>query len=83
MIKNTFYVSLKALFFLKIFNSFLTFWSNRKNGLIRMVRLYSKFMTSQPGYEAFIILILRNVLRSKGNHTMKFGHLIEILEILE
>ena len=27
----------------------LTFWSCRKNGLIRKIRLTSKFMTSQPG----------------------------------
>ena len=27
----------------------LIFWSRRKNGLIRKVRLISKFMASQPG----------------------------------
>ena len=32
-------------------------------------------MTSQPGWET--IVILPNILRSKGNQTMKFGHLIE------
>ena len=26
-----------------------TFWGCRKNGLIRKIRLISKFMTSQPG----------------------------------
>ena len=27
----------------------LTFWACRKNGLIRKIKLISKFMTSQPG----------------------------------
>ena len=44
MMKNAFYFTLKALFVLK--NFILTFWSN---GLIRMIRLISKFLTSQPG----------------------------------
>ena len=48
MMKNTFYFILKALFLLKIFNFFvLTFWSCRKNSLIRNLRLISKLMTSQ------------------------------------
>ena len=34
-------------------------------------------MTSQPGYQTIVIHILPNISRSKGNQTMKFGHLIE------
>ena len=34
-------------------------------------------MTSQPGYQTIIIRVLSNILRSKDNQTMKFGHLIE------
>ena len=34
-------------------------------------------MTSQPGYQTFVIHILPNVSRSKCNHTMKFAQLIE------
>ena len=34
-------------------------------------------MTSQPGYQAIVIHILSNILRNKGNQTMKFGDLIE------
>ena len=50
MMKNAVYFTLKALFVLKIFKIFvLTFWSCGKNGLIRKIRLISKFMTSQPG----------------------------------
>ena len=43
-----------------------------KNGLIRKIRLISKFMTSQPGKS-----ILPNIAKRKGNHTMKCGQLIE------
>ena len=42
--KNTSYFSLKALFVFKIFEFFIfTFWSRRKNGLIRKRKLISKF----------------------------------------
>ena len=34
-------------------------------------------MTSQPGLQTIPILILPNILQSKGNQTMKFGQLIE------
>ena len=34
-------------------------------------------MTSRPGLETIVIHILSNILRSKGNQTMKFGQLIE------
>ena len=50
MMKNAFYFILKALFYFQNIQDFaLTFWSFRKNGLIRKIRLISKFMTSQPG----------------------------------
>ena len=52
MIKNAFYLILKVLFVLKIFKllSFWlnTFWSFRRNDLIRKRRLISRFLTSQP-----------------------------------
>ena len=34
-------------------------------------------MTSQPCLLAIVMYILPNILRNKGNQTMKFGHLIE------
>ena len=34
-------------------------------------------MMSQPGQQAIAIHILPNISRSKGNQTMKFGHIIE------
>ena len=78
MMKNAFYFILKALFVLKLF-TFLSrlFWSCRKNGLIRKLRLISKFMTSQPGLQTIAIHILPNISQSKGNQTMKFGQLME------
>ena len=45
--KNAFYFILKALFVLKIFK-FLS-WACTKNGLIRKIRLISKFIASQHG----------------------------------
>ena len=54
-----------------------TFWSCRKNGLIRKVRFNSKFKTSQPGLQIIAIPILPNISQSKGNQTMKLSQLIE------
>ena len=34
-------------------------------------------MTSQPGQQTTTLRILSNILRSKGNQTVKFGQLIE------
>ena len=34
-------------------------------------------MLSHPGKQTITILILPDILRSKGNQTMKFGQLIE------
>ena len=34
-------------------------------------------MTSQPGQQTTTLHILSNILRSKGNQTVKFGQLIE------
>ena len=75
---NTFYFILKVLFIFKIFQFFVaTFWSCRENGLIRKIKLTSKFMASQPGFQTIAIHILLNISQSKGNQTMKFGQLIE------
>ena len=49
----------------------------QKNGLIRKIQLYSKFMTSQPGKQIIIINILPNIVRRKGNQTIKLGLLID------
>ena len=31
-------------------------------------------MTSEPGYQTIVILILPNIAQSKGNQAMNFGH---------
>ena len=54
----------------------MTFWSCRKNSLIRKIRLTSKFMMLQPGLQTIAIRILLNISQSKGNQTMKFGQLL-------
>ena len=74
--KNAFYFILKALFVLKIFK-FLSRLFGQKNGLIRKIRLTSKFMTSQPGSQTVAIHILSGISQSKGNQAMNFGQLIE------
>ena len=48
-----------------------------ENGLIRKLRLISKFMTSQSEKQTFTIHIFLNISKSKDNQTMKFGKLIE------
>ena len=56
---------------------FLDFLVMQKNGLIRKIRLISKFMTSQPGNQSNAIHTLPNISRSKDNQKMKLGLLIE------
>ena len=79
MMKNVFYFIVKALFVLKIFNFFSRHFGHigKKTDLIRKIRLFSKFMTSQPCLQAIAIYMLPNISQSKGNETGKFGQLIE------
>ena len=49
----------------------------QENGLIRKIRLLSKFMASQIGKQIIMIHILPNISRSKGSETNKFGQLME------
>ena len=67
MMKSAFYFILKALFILKIFKflSWLFSHVQYKKGLIRKMRLISKFMTSQPGKQTVAAHILSNISRSK------------------
>ena len=76
----------EKLFLLHLKSSFLsqdisvfvaTFWSCRKNDLIRKIRLTSKFRMSQPVLPSIAIHILPNVSQSKGNQAIKFSQLIE------
>ena len=75
--KNAFYFILKAPFVLKLFECLPWLFDHvEKKGLIRKIRLISKFMTSQTGSQANTIHILANISRSKGNETMKFDQVI-------
>ena len=76
LIKNAFYFILKAIFVLKIFK-FLSGLFGYVEKARRRRKLISKFMTSQPGYQAITVHILPNILRSRGNQTIKFVQLIE------
>ena len=49
----------------------------QKNGLIRKIRLISKFKMSQTGKQTIAMHILSDISRCKGNQTMKFGQLME------
>ena len=48
-----------------------------ENGMLRKIRLISKFMTSQPREQANAINVLPNTSKSKDNQTTKIGQLIE------
>ena len=48
-----------------------------ENGLMRKLRLISKFMMSETGKLIIAIHILPNFSRRKGDQTMKFGQLKE------
>ena len=49
-----------------------------KSGLIRKIRLVSKFMALQPGEQTIAKDILTNISRRKDNLAMIFGQLIEV-----
>ena len=60
--------------YLSLYLDFLVMY---QNGLIRKIRLISKFMTSQSGQQTIVIHILSNIQRSEGTQTIKFGQVIE------
>ena len=75
--KNTFYFMFKALFVLRHLQFCSDFLIMKENGLIRKLRFISKYMTSSTGKQTIAMLILLNVLRSKGKQAMKFDQFIE------
>ena len=78
MMKKAFEFHLKSSFCSQDIEVYvLNFWSFRKNGLIRKIRLISKFMMSQPGKQTITIHTLPNISQSKGIKTMKFGQSIK------
>ena len=80
MMKNPFYFILKALFSLRIFKFLSWLFGNVGNiyfNLYLQIRLTSKFMTSQPGFQTMAIYLLPTISQIKGNQAMKFGQLIK------
>ena len=62
----------------------LTFWSCRKKGLIRKIRLINfkiyhvtNWLTKSYIHILWAIYILLNISQSKGNQTLKFGQVKE------
>ena len=47
-----------------------------QNSLTKKIKLISNFMMSKLGQQTFVIHILPNISRSKGNQTVKFGQVI-------
>ena len=71
-------ISPKKLFpFSRYLSLCLDFLVMYQNSLIKKIRLTSQFLTSRPGEQTIVIHMLRNISRSKGNQTIKFGQLIE------
>ena len=77
VIKNTFYLTLKSIFVLKIFKFLCDLLVMKRNSRIITIRLILKYMTSQRGKQTIAIHTLPNTSRSKSNQTMTFGQFIE------
>ena len=75
--KNVFYFISNLFSFSRYLNFCLDFLVIYQNGLIKKIRLISKFLTSQLDKQTIVIHIFPNISKSKGNQTIKFGQLIE------
>ena len=72
MKKNAFYLTSKALFVLKIFEFSPWLFSHVAKQLAKKDRVSFKFYDiRESGKQTILIYILPNILRSKGNQTMK------------
>ena len=67
MMKMLLILPWEALFVRNVFKVLSYFFGHVENGLIRKVRLISKFMRSQPGKQTIAIHLMSNISRSKGN----------------
>ena len=76
MMKMAFYFMLKAIFVLKIFH-FMSFWSCRRNGLIKQIRLISKFMTCNLVSKQLQQAYCPISHEVKATRSMKLGQLTE------
>ena len=77
LVKMLFISPQKLFLFSRCSNFCFDFFIMQKNGLIKKITLNSSFMASRPGSQTIKIHILPNIVRNKGNQTMKFGQSIE------
>ena len=76
--KKASYFTSKALSALKIFKFLSSLFGHVvKQPEVVKLRLISNLVTPHPGYQSILIRILPNILRSKGNQTLKFPQLVE------
>ena len=74
--KNAFYVTLKALFVLKIFEVLSRLFSHVGKRLDKRTKVRFKVMMSHTDKQIITIHILPNISRKESNQVMKFGQLI-------
>ena len=72
ILKNAFYFIVKAPFVLKYLNFFLTFWSCRKDGLIRKIKLIQNLWCHSMVNKHR----LPDISQGKDNQIMKLGQLV-------
>ena len=77
IMNNAFYFISKPHLVRLIFIFLCWLFVHVKNRLIRRIRLISKFMTSQTGWQTIAIHVLHKISGIKGNQTIKFGQVIE------
>ena len=79
MIKNVFYLTLKALFVLKIFKFLSSFFGHAEKQLDQKYKVYFKIydVTTWETNNYITHIAQLPISRSKNNQTMKFGQLKE------
>ena len=75
--KNAFYFVIKALSVLKIFKFLSCLFGYEGKRLDNKTKVNLKHYDVITSKQTITTHILANILRSKGNQTMKFGQLIE------
>ena len=67
----------KLIQFLKYLSSYSDIFGHVGTELDQKAKINSKFIMSSTGKQIITIQILPSISRSKDNHTMKFGQLVE------
>ena len=76
--EKSFFIMLKALFFLDIFTFLSWLFGYVENWLEQLDKISLKIFDFTAGRKIIEIQILPNISRSKGNQAMKFGQLIKL-----